>query len=63
MIDAYQLNEGGVDAYIRKILQKIIMEPYHTKADFLNAIIEHLDCEDEMDTFGTEGWEHRFGLG
>ena len=62
MFDAYELNEGGVDARIRKILQHIIMEPYHTKADFLNAMVGYLDSEDEMDTFGTEGWEHRFNI-
>ena len=62
MVDAYDLNEGGVDARIRKILQRIIMEPYHTKADFLNAIVYYLDEEDNNDTFGTEGWEHRFEI-
>lgn len=62
MVDVFALNEGGVNALIRKIMNCIIMEEYAIKQEFLEAVVTYLDRASEDDEFGTEGWEHRFGV-
>lgn len=53
-----------------KVASKILagLEQWSKDADedaldsVLYYLIHFLDVEDEEDTFGTEGWEHRFNI-
>jgi hypothetical protein len=60
-MDAFELNEGGVDALIRKIMNKVIMEEYAVKAEFLNMVTAALDNGAELGDFDGD-WKKRFNV-
>jgi hypothetical protein len=60
-MDAFALNEGNVDAFIRKIMNKVIMEHYDVKAEFLNMLTACLDDQSELGDFDGD-WRKRFNV-
>lgn len=68
MTDIYQINvKGSKQHYLKVILDKLsnnqeLLDDDQALTDMLCSITAELDELDSDDFFGTEGWEHSFGL-
>lgn len=54
--------DEGLDELIDDIARGLKKEDRYTKLDVLTDLVTTLDLLSEDDVFGTEGWEHRFGV-
>lgn len=67
MTNIYQLNTEAKQHYLKVILDKLsnnqeLLDDNQALNDMLCSIAAELDELDIDDFFGTEGWEHSFGL-
>lgn len=66
MIDVSKLKEEAQRDYLKTILENLITEEPDLLAEDVEYLLDHLiqalDVLSEDDGFGTEGWEHRFGI-
>ncbi|ARK07469.1 hypothetical protein LAV_00069 [Sphingobium phage Lacusarx] len=62
----YDLKDGPVDQLFTELLTKLIGDAEEIETDdkryILEEVITALDVMDEDDTFGTEGWRHRYDI-
>lgn len=57
------LNEDGVEAVYTAVLKALTdVDDLDVKLEILLAVVPELDNLDNDDFFGTEGWQHRYGL-
>jgi hypothetical protein len=66
MINIIKLTEEAQREFLQVILENLVKEePDLLKEDvelLLDSLVDALDTLAEDDGFGTEGWEHRFGI-
>ena len=66
MIDITKLTEEAQREFLQVILENLTKEePDLLKEDvefLLDTLVDALNTLSEDDGFGTEGWEHRFGI-
>lgn len=66
MLSPYDLTTEAVDYLFDDLLQCLAKDAKEISTDdkryLLESIVTTLDVMDEDDTFGTEGWRHRYDI-